>query len=56
MDNTTPTVRCPRCDHPINEHSGRGHECRTAQCRCLLTPNLIAVAAVQTALYGGLTP
>jgi len=57
-DNTTPIVRCPRCDHPIDQH-GATHPCDAVSfmgCGCQLTPNLIAVAAIQTALFGELTP
>lgn len=50
----TPIIRCPRpeCNHPINSH-GEG---LCLDCGCRMDPNLIAVAAVQTALVGELTP
>lgn len=44
----TPTVRCPRCEHPINDHRDN-QPCRL--CTCRMDPNLIAVAL----LFGGLT-
>lgn len=56
------TVRCPRreCSHPINDHidSRRGEPsgCVVSSCTCRVDPNTIALAAVQTALFGDLTP
>lgn len=61
-DNTTPVVRCPKCNHAINSHTVRGDGCETMNestggnlCACRMLPNEIAVAAVHTALYGDLT-
>lgn len=55
MSNTTPVIRCPRCDHSINMHRRNPADRATTCCACQMDPNLIAVAAVQTALYGELT-
>lgn len=57
MANTTPTVKCPTCEHPINDHA-RNSACAAEAfggCSCRLDPNTVAVAAVQTALFGELT-
>ena len=63
-NNTTPIVRCPRCDHPIDSHvgdiTGLAPGCRVGldsahvagPCPCNLSPNLIAVGL----LFGDLTP
>lgn len=48
MAETTPIVRCPRCEHPINDHRDN-QPCRL--CTCRMDPNLIAIAL----LFGGLT-
>lgn len=48
--NTTPTVRCPRCDHSINSHA-ENDVCKVCLA-CNVDPNLIAVAL----LFGDLTP
>lgn len=51
-------IRCPRpeCNHPINDHNTHGG-CQSdyPSCNCHVTANTIAVAAVQTALFGELT-
>lgn len=49
--NTTPVIRCPQCEHLIDNHSK--YICE--DCPCRMTPNLIAVAAVHAALFGELT-
>lgn len=55
----TPTIRCPRCEHPIDSHTApvdrTGGACGHTQCNCRMSPNTIAVAAIQEALYGELT-
>lgn len=43
-------IHCPVCAHPINSHR---ESC--ADCSCRVDPNTIALAAVQTALFGELT-
>jgi hypothetical protein len=58
--NRTPIVRCPRCEHQIDDHVGFespscGVGCSRADCDCRVTPNTIAVAAINTAMFGDLT-
>jgi len=52
--NTTPIVRCPRCEHPIDNHAA-DRSCTAVGfngCGCMVSPNTIAVAL----LFGDLTP
>ena len=49
---TTPTVKCPRCEHSINMHRRNAADAATTCCPCRMDPNLIAVAL----LFGDLTP
>ena len=50
----TPIVRCPVCEHPIDNHSATA-PCNAEAfggCHCQTSPNTIAVAL----LFGDLTP
>lgn len=64
MANTTPIIRCPKCEHPINDHGsgmpGVTTVCCTGgvpgmPCPCVIMPNEIAVAAIHQVLFGDLT-